>query len=697
MKNPAPTVLLADDDGVALLVAQAALESGGFEVSAAGDGVMAVEEFQRQLPDVVILDVMMPRLDGFEACRQIRGLPAGKDVPILIMTGRDDVDAVARAYAVGATDFASKGISSRLLIERVRFLLREYQARRALVVSRARLSMVQKMARIGHWEIDGSGRTLHASRMVQDLFAGEAGGARHLAQLVAGVRPEEGVRVLEAFRGWQATRGAFRLETVLRDDTRLHLVGATTPGTAAGPAPTLTLALQDITELRSAQRQVHQLAHFDTITGLANRRHALDWLAETVARRPADRPLWLHSIRLRGLDRLQLSLGQAAHDAALLEAVRLVTSAAELRDGDTFAHLGGGEFALCRVDCDSPVTAAVIAERVTHAVSAPLSGADWTASLQVATGIASWPEDGGDAESLLENARAAAGQAATGPESGYAFFCAETQQRARRRMELETALHGAIERGEIWMAFQPRVTLADGVIHGSEALMRWTHPSLGPVPPLEFIPLAEETGLIAGLGAWALGEACRHTAAWRSETGRELIVSVNASAHQLRHPKLFVEEVLAALKASALPANALQLELTESAFIDVSGESLDALRELRGLGVSLALDDFGTGYSSLGYLRRLPVDCLKVDRSFVSDLPEDATAVRMLQAILGIAAALRLSTVAEGVETDAQYGLLAHQGCQEAQGYLISRPVPAADFGRLLASPNFLHEERRRA
>jgi predicted signal transduction protein with EAL and GGDEF domain/DNA-binding response OmpR family regulator len=686
MKERAPRVLLADDDAVAMLVAQAALEGTGFEVVCAGDGVMAVEQFGRQRPDIVILDVVMPRMDGYEACRRIRALPAGQDVPILIMTSHDDVEAVASAYDSGATDFTSKGISNRLMVERVRFMLREHQSRRALVVSRGRLSMVQKMARIGHWEVDASGRTLHVSDFVRSVLDGEAGAAAptHLAHLVAAIRPDTSPRVLDAFRGWQKTLASFRIEVALRNGTQLHLHGATTPGSDKAGAPTLTLAVQDISELRTAQREAHLLANFDTLTGLPNRRQFLDRLGATIGRRAADRPLWVLVFWLRGLDRVQRSLGQAAFDGALVGATRLLLETLGLHDGDAFTHLGAGEFALCRSDCASPAEAAAIAEAVGRAFAAALSGDGWTASFQVHTGIAGWPADGSSAEALLENARAIASRTTAGAESGYEFFRADTQQRARRRMDLESALHGALERGELELAFQPRVTLADGVIRGSEALMRWTHPQFGGVSPGEFIPIAEDTGLIATFGAWALREACRRTAQCRSSLGRELHVSVNVSAQQLRHPHGLVADVLAALESSGLPAGALELELTESAFIDADEDSLAALRALRERGISLALDDFGTGYSSLGYLRRLPVDCLKIDRSFVADLPGDEDAGRMLEAILGIAAAMRLRTVAEGVETETQLAMLRRHGCLEAQGFLISRPVPAAAFRALL-------------
>jgi EAL domain-containing protein (putative c-di-GMP-specific phosphodiesterase class I)/PleD family two-component response regulator len=682
MNGNNPRVLIADDDAVSLLVARAALESSGFDVVSAADGVMAVEAFGQQRPDIVILDVVMPRMDGYEACRQIRASAAGRDVPVLIMTSHDDVEAVARAYDTGATDFLSKGISSRLMIERVRFVLREFRSRRALEVSRERLAMVQSMARIGHWEVDSAGRTQHASDLVKSLLPAEADGS-HLAQFAAALRPDDGRQLLEAFRNWQQSCNPFRLEGCLRNGAHLHVHGVTTQGSGPGDAPTLTLAVQDISELRRAQQQVHLLTHFDSLTGLPNRRQFRDALAATIRGRAAGSPLWLLGFRLHGVDRLQQSLGQAALEEALVSAAQLMIGAMRLQEGDSFAHLGGGEFALYRPGCDSPAAAVAVAEDVLQALASPLAGDGWTLTFRVRAGIVGWPADGTDADALLENARATAARSGA-TESSYGFYSAEAQQGARRRMSLESALHGACERGEVMLAYQPRVSLADGDIRGCEALMRWQHPELGSVPPTEFIPLAEDTGMIAPLGAWALREACGRMAEWRRDTGRQLVVSVNVSAHQLRNPRGFVEDVLAALEASALPAAALELELTESAFIDATDESLAALRELRSLGISLALDDFGTGYSSLACLRRLPVDCLKIDRSFVADLPGDGEGARVLQAILGVADALRLRTVAEGVETPEQLELLRHEGCLEAQGFLLSGPVPAAGFLALL-------------
>jgi EAL domain-containing protein (putative c-di-GMP-specific phosphodiesterase class I)/PleD family two-component response regulator len=678
-------ILMADDDEVALLLTSSALEAGGFEVSVVKDGTAAVAAFHETRPDCVILDVMMPGLDGFQACAAIR--ETGIDLPILIMTSHDDVASVARAYEVGATDFTSKGISARLLIERIRFLLREHQSRHALSASRRRLAMVQDMARIGHWEVDALGRTVHVSRLVRSLLGVARDTDIHLAHLVAALDTRDRQAVIESVQRWRTARLPFRLEARLATGAHLHLQGVTTQRGDASADATLTLAVQDISIVRQAQQQVHLLANFDALTGLSNRQHFLDGLARSISDRRAASPLAVMVFRLRGLDRLQKSLGQSASDAALVRSARLVADAVGADRAEFLAHLGAGAFALCDPACKSPNAAATLAADVARAFATPISGEGWTANLLVSTGIVVWPADGATAESLLENAITTAARGATTTESRHEFFAAEVQQGQRRLMVLESALCGALERGELSLHYQPRITLDDNHVSGLEALMRWTHPTLGPVSPMEFIPVAEETGLINQLGAWALHEACRQTALWRRNLGRGLFVSVNVSASQLQAPRALIDDVFAALRASGLPASALELELTESMVIEATPESLDALHELRRAGVTIALDDFGTGYSSLSYLRRLPIDSLKIDRSFISDLAVDAGAGAVLQAVLAVAGALRLRTVAEGIDSREQLAMLHSHGCHEGQGFLFSRPMPAIDVGPLLAAP----------
>ena len=679
-------LLLADDEPVAQLVTSAALEQAGYEVVVAGDGAEALRLFAEHRPDGVILDVVMPRLDGLAACRELRATPAGAGVPIMILTAHGDVDAVSRAYEAGASDFLAKGAGPRLLMERVRFLLREHDERRQLQVSQGRLRSVQAMARIGHWELDAAGRSVDVSDTVRDLL----GGIEHDPDGVDALRDALGGDDRAAFEAciaaWRIDGEPFRLDCQLRSGSYLHIQGATTHARPYGEER-LTLAIQDVTLLREAQREAHRLAFYDPLTGLPNRRRFIEVLEVVVGVRRRTSLLATLALRVRGAERILESSGQAAADQAILVAARRLHAAAcgPSSPGRILAHLGNGEFALAVPDCDSVAAAATVAEELLAALRPPVEGPDWTLSLVTHVGISVWPQDADGATALLDDALATAGKVPGG--SGYAFFSPAILAQARRRLEIEAALRGALERDEFRLVFQPRVGLEDLHVGGAEALLRWRSATLGEVPPAEFIPVAEQAGLIDAIGTWVLDRACREAARWRRTQGRAVLVSVNVSSQQLASPGRLVATVRSTLARHGLPPSAIELELTESMIVDASPELLDALQELRSCGISIALDDFGTGYSSLGYLRKLPVDCLKIDRAFVADLSRDPGAASVLEAILAVAAALRLRTVAEGIETDAQLRQVAERGCREGQGYLFSRPLEATDLDTLLATP----------
>jgi predicted signal transduction protein with EAL and GGDEF domain len=596
------------------------------------------------------------------------------------------VEAVSQAYDAGATDFLAKGFTHRLLTERVRFLLREHDTHHALQVSRHRLRTVQSMARIGHWEVDHAGHTIDLSSTVADIL-GTDGGAAGLDVLLQAISQDDRERLEALLAAWQGSGEPFRLDCQLRSGSWVHIQGA---GATTDSPDSFTLAIQDVTLLREAQHEAHRLAFYDPLSGLPNRKRFLEVLDVIVGLRQRSSPLAVIALRVRGAERVLESAGQAAADRVVVAAAGRLHDAACRPDspGRILAHLGGGEFALVLPDCDSAAVAAQVAEALIGALRPPVEGARWSVNLVAQAGIAMWPQDEAGAEALLAEAQATAAKLATGNASAYAFFTPEVLQRARRRLDLEGALRGALQRDEFRLVYQPRVELADLHIAGMEALLRWRHPQLGEVSPGEFIEVAEEAGLLSDIGAWVLDRACSQTAAWRRKHRRGLAVSVNVSSQQLAAPRELVTTVHDALSRHGLPPGALELELTESMVINAGSDVLDSLRALRRLGVTIALDDFGTGYSSLGYLRKLPVDCLKIDRFFVSDLEDDAGAVGVLEAILAVARALRLRTVAEGIETVPQYRLLVSQGCREGQGYLFAKPLEASDFVSLLATPS---------
>jgi predicted signal transduction protein with EAL and GGDEF domain/DNA-binding response OmpR family regulator len=689
--TPGPArILVADDDPVARLVVAAALGADAHTVLEVADGIAAVATFESERPDCVILDVIMPGLDGFNACRKIRSLPHGSDVPILILTSHDDPASVSHAYAAGATDFLSKTSGPRLITERVRFLMRAHNARRELVVSQRRLRAVQAMARIGHWELDREGNTVDLSGTVRDILGGADGGTPGIGSLLSALGNDHRKALVDCVARWRDCGEPFRLDARLGDGIHLHIQGASTPAAHASNGDSLTLAIQDVTLLRSAQEEARRLTLFDTLTGLPNRKRFTEVLDVAISGRPASSAMAVLAIRLQGHERVLESAGQDACDQVLVAATARLEAAGctDASSGRILAHLEGGDFALALPDCASPASAAMVAERLLKALRAPVSAGTWTVSLLTQVGIAMWPQDELAGAALLAGAQATAARRSPETGAGYGFFTPEVLSRARRRMQVEAALRDALAAGQLSVVFQPRVEMDGLHIAGAETLLRWSHPELGEVSPLEFVPVAEEAGLIVDIGHWVMEQACYHAQRWRRTYNRAVAVSVNVSAQQLAEPRQLIASVRDSLERSGLPAYSLELELTESMIIHAEAPVLRALEEIRRLGVSIALDDFGTGYSSLSYLRKLPVDCLKIDRSFVADLIDDSSAEGVLSAILSIARTLRLRTVAEGIETDAQYRMLLGHGCREGQGYLFSRPLAPGDFQALLANPS---------
>lgn len=441
---------------------------------------------------------------------------------------------------------------------------------------------------------------------------------------------------------------------------------------------------RDVTAHREAEETIRRLASRDPLTELPNRLLFDDRLGQAVER--ARRNPVEFSVMLLDLDRFKLvneSLGMAKGDQ-LLRAVgeRLVQA---LRRSDTVARLGGDEFLLLLPGTQGAENTAKVAQKILDTLRQPyrINGQELSATASI--GIALYPHDGDDGDALVRNADTALYRAKEQGRNGYQFYTTDMNARAFERLVLETQLRRALERDEFSLNYQPIISLETGKITAVEALVRWRHPELGNVPPNDFIPLAEETGLIAPIGQWVLNQACREVQSWSEDGGEPVRLAVNLSGRQFKQRDL-VDVITRALESTNFPPTRLELELTESALMDDVAESVERLKAIHALGVGFAVDDFGTGYSSLAYLKRFPIRCLKIDRSFVEDLNTDANDRAIAQAIVALADLLKIHVVAEGVETDAQLQTLKSFGCQEAQGYLISRPIAADDMRGLLAS-----------
>lgn len=440
----------------------------------------------------------------------------------------------------------------------------------------------------------------------------------------------------------------------------------------------------DITEQWRKDQRIEHLAFQDSLTGLANRSLLGDRLRHAIAL--AERSVESLAVMAIDLDRFKNVNDSFGHDKGdeLLQVVaaRLQTVA---RDVDTVARVGGDEFAIILQNPGQPEDIAAIATRIIDAIASPIELGGMSLRVGTSIGIAVYPNDGADAGSLLKNSDTAMYDAKASGRNTYRFFSAGMTDRAQARLHLEMDLRRALEQGELELHYQPKICLHYGVACGAEALVRWRHPVRGMVSPAEFIPLAEETGIIEPIGNWVLEEACRQLKAWRESDTMLSSVAVNVSAVQLRNRTL-AAQVRELLVRYELSGSALEIELTESGVMNDPDQAIESMNAIRALGVRIAIDDFGTGYSSLSYLKRLPIDTLKIDRSFVMEADRSEDGAVICSTIMGLAKNLNFDVVAEGIETEAQLAYLKSQGCNIGQGYYYSRPLPADDLAAWLAN-----------
>jgi diguanylate cyclase (GGDEF)-like protein len=438
-------------------------------------------------------------------------------------------------------------------------------------------------------------------------------------------------------------------------------------------------------EQRQLTDQLAYQAHHDALTALPNRLLFQDRLRQSIVQ--ARRTETMVALLYLDLDRFKLindTLGHASGDTLLRQVATRLKSC--LRETDTLARISGDEFTVIATGLKNPQHASLVAETILKALRDPFEAEDQELYVTASVGISVYPRDARDAETLQRNADNAMYRAKSRGKNRFEFFLPEMSKSMLQRLEVETQLRRALERGEFCVHYQPQFDLQSGRLVGQEALLRWNHPKLGSIAPDQFIPIAEENGLIVPIGAWVLQEACRQTSAWRKAGYSLRGVSVNVSAVQFSRPD-FVDTVDAVLKSSGLEPRSLELELTESLVIRDVRESANKMEKLRALGVQISVDDFGAGYSSLSYLQRLPIDILKLDRSFVEECKTENGSSSLVRGIVTLAHSLGIGVTAEGVETQQQLDLVHYSGCDKAQGFLLGRPSPAASALGAPANP----------
>lgn len=540
------------------------------------------------------------------------------------------------------------------------------------------LAEAQRIARLGSWEIDHSGTRLSVSDELYQILKREPTSLNTLDDLVSSLSETDQdslrraiARVSEApgHASFDCSLAAtesgivqFQIESEWQDQ-KLHRIR----GTA-----------QDVSAQREAEAHIQYLAHFDPLTGLPNRGAWTNQARNALlsARRHGDM-LGILFLDLDDFKTVNDSLGHPVGDRMLSAVARRLNEC--LREEDTLARVGGDEFVAMLPRIASAEDAALVARKLIETLDAPIHVGEHELSTSVSIGIALYPADGDDIDTLLKHADTAMYGAKAAGRNQFEFFVQDMNARAFERLMLENALRRGIERNELVLHYQPQIDAGSGHVNGCEALVRWNHPELGLVPPVQFIPIAEHSGLILPLGNWVLHEACRQQARWQQSGLGELRVAINISALQFTKAD-FVDTVRHALTDTGANPRRIELEITESALMQPGNTLTERLLCLRDMGLTLALDDFGTGYSCLAYLKRLPIRRLKIDRSFVKDLPGDQEDAAVTSATLSLARDLGLEVVAEGVETVEQRDYLLERGCHSLQGFLFSRPLTTADF-----------------
>ena len=697
-------LLLVDDDALLRGMAARTLQHAGFDVSVAAGGEEALARFAQEPFDLVLLDLLMPGLDGFEVCRRIRDSTLGAKVPILILTGLNDTESIERAYGQGATDFITKPINWTLLSHRVRYALRIGLAAEAMRRSRESLARAQNLARLGSWAVlAGEGFECSAEQLRifgahERDFVDMQDFARSSAQQIVA---EDRERVADARRHIASDGIPYQLEfRIERMDGAIRTVfeQATPVLDAHGRRSGYEGTTQDITERVQAAQRIRQLAHYDEVTGLPNRRFFAE-LADPAlerARRNGTGCAILHADidRFTGVNDVY---GRNQGDTVLNTIAQRLR--AWIRGGDlagsnhapaeqgVLARFGDNAFTILIVDLDSQEQAALVAQRLLAVIAQPIlidsPPAPPTLVLSASIGIALFPDDAPDLAGLTRCAEQAAHAAKYDGRARHRFFDEALNTQTMDRLMLETELRDAIGAGQLRLYYQPKVDARDGRIVGAEALVRWQHPQRGLLPPDRFIGLAEASGLIVPLTDWVLDTACHSLRDWADRGLRIVPLSVNLPMSSMADARL-LDQLDELTQRYLLRPESLMLEVTETMLMQDVASVVSLLDRLRTRGYGLSLDDFGTGYSSLSYLKRLPMDELKIDRMFITDAARGGRDGALAAAVITLGSELGLQLVAEGVETAEQSAFLLGRGCHVQQGFLFSRPLPPAAFEELL-------------
>jgi diguanylate cyclase (GGDEF)-like protein/PAS domain S-box-containing protein len=689
--KPAMTLLLVEDNpGDARLLKEMFREQGAahIEMTNVVSMVQAEAHLAGNAVDIILLDLGLPDVQGLDAIR--RAHAAAARIPLVVLTGLDDEVLAAQSLQVGAQDYLIKGqIDARSLGRSLRYAIERKIMEEALFAEKERALVT----------LNSIGEAVVCTDMLGNITF-----LNLVAEKMTGWSlPEAAGRPMtEVFRTWDASSTEPKETTVelailqiravhlppsciliRRDGLEIPIEDSIAPiHDRQGNAIGAVIVFRDVSVAQAMARQITHSAEHDFLTGLPNRMLLNDRIGQAIASaKRRKKQVAVLFLDLDGFKHINDSLGHPIGDKLLQSIAKRLTAA--VRGADTVSRQGGDEFVVLLADLSQADDAVIMAARMLRTVAEPHSVDLHDLHVTTSIGVSVYPDDGLDAETLIKNADTAMYQAKENGRQSYQFFKPAMNARAVERQSIEESLRRALDRQEFAIHYQPKICMRTGVITGAEALIRWTHPVRGAISPAQFIPVAEDCGLIVPIGRWVLRQACEQGREWRKAGLPATTMAVNVSAMEFQDDG-FLAALTLILRESGLDPRALELELTESALMKRVESTAAILHTLKDSGVQVAVDDFGTGYSSLSYLRKFPIDSLKIDQSFVRQIGTAANDAAIVTAVISMARSLKLRVVAEGVETMKELEFLKAHECDEAQGYLFSRPVSAPQFAALL-------------
>ena len=697
MTRPVATILIVDDEVRSCKLLEAMLVPEGYRTLCAANSDEALALIAQHAPDLILLDIMMPDVDGYQLAGMLKADPATASIPIIMVTAQYDRAARLAGLDAGAEEFLTKPIDRAELWLRVRNLLRikafnDFLQNHSAILEREVLARTADLQRFRAAMDATADSIVMVNRRTMRFVEANATAARMLGyprEKLFEMSPAQiGVTSLERLElAYDALiaghdSGDLRETRVRRKDGSQIHVEVHRHAHRAGSDWIIVSVIRDITERMEVQRRLHHMAHYDALTGLPNRTLFYETLTKTLVKSAENG--WMVAVLFIDLDHFKNvndTLGHAVGDELLRQLSNRLVQCVRIRD--TVGRLGGDEFALIVMMQEGQQGAVLIANKIRDVLRAPFDLKGHEVAVTASIGITVHPVDAHDPETLIKYADTAMYRAKQAGRDTFRFFTAQMNADVLARLDMETALRRAIENEEFVLYYQPKVYLPTGEVAGLEALLRWQRPGHGLVSPQAFIPILEETGLIVRVGNWVIAAACRQLSLWMQSGVGPIQVAVNVAGRQFVEGDLH-GDVVKALTDNGIPAELLELELTESSLMVNTEHTIATLQNLRARGVQISIDDFGTGYSSLAYLRRFPIDKLKIDIAFIRDITTNPDDAAIALAIIGMAHSLKLDVVAEGVETEAQLAYLHRHHCDQIQGYYYSPPLPVPELESML-------------